>query len=186
MVATGRAPLLGVASQSIAEAVAWPRYHYVGTIGLAIAACLALDTLRTRVVLPRRLATGLLAAWIAVTLVGLLRHPYSTPHPVDARDQVTRVFYRIGRQATESRDPARVYIDNGRFHASGYSLQHRDFPGIAALFVALYRLDRVGGRDVYFIEKDAETVRLARTRPWTRTAGLLVTPEEYRRLEGGK
>ena len=170
-------PLLWATVRSFAEAT-WPRYHYVGSIGIVVAACAVLRALRDRLALPRRVAPALgrlagadVSAWSAIRTHGL---------QVDARAEVAKMTFHIGHRGPPVADPDRVFIDNRAFAAGGYFSRTTRFPGLAAAFIAFFP-GRSDGRQGGLLRRGSRRlVFAARRRRGTRTARLLVTPEELR------
>jgi hypothetical protein len=182
MIAIGRVGVLVMSLFSVVEGASWPRYHYVGSIGLAIAVCLLAAWARLLLRPAPVVAAACLSLWVLWMAVGLARNPYRTAYDMNPRQELKRLQYRVAKHVRESPDPHRAYIINQTFRSTGPYVTASDFPGQAAAFVLLYERDRVLGKDVFFVEPNHDTVAAVRRRPWSRTAGLLVTPDEYERL----
>jgi hypothetical protein len=72
-----------------------------------------------------------------------------------------------------------VFIDNGTTPRTilGGALPNFLFPGRAGVFVLLNRSDKLDGRTVRFVERDAEVLEFYAARPHTRLAHLMVKPD---------
>lgn len=146
------------------------RYHYVGQLFLVLVLAAVLTPLCRAI--PARLRGFLLAAWLVATAVS-----YATLAPPldlhrDAR-ATTQQTLRALRAAARAQPPGGdVYIPNRFFRPM--PLPGPLFPGRAALFTIFFPTNRIDGRRVFFVEKNAATVTAAKQ--GRRTADLLVLP----------
>jgi hypothetical protein len=153
-----------------------PRFHYVGTVPLAVALCLALATLAQRFGLGPRLATSALLAWIAVSVLVSARGTIVTRRSpgLVARTETARALADI-RAAIDAAPPGdAVYLDNRPFRGVGPMLVRAPqlFPGWAGLFTIFFPANVVDGRRVFFVDPNPEVIAAAEK--GRRTASLLV------------
>jgi hypothetical protein len=181
LVAVGRANVYALLKVDPWVAARVPRYHYVGTIPVA----LLLVVLVGQAVRGRAAALSgvVLAGWFAVAGSAFVR----TGWRLEERQPV-RAWVAAGLQSIDARIAAApvggdVYIENQRapFYVLGPMLGAAEFPGLAGLFVLAHAGNVVDGRRVHFVERDAATrARYSSPADNQRLAGLFVAPEDSR------
>lgn len=150
------------------------RYHYLGSVPLALMLCVAVGRAGEALQLCPAHARLLLLAWLAATAFLHARFGREIDHHDTARAEVDRTLGAI-RAAVESQPPGRpVYIANRPFRHVGWLVDRERFPGWAAVFVIFFPDDVVDGRRVYFVEPDRDAAAAARSRRGTRIASLVV------------
>ena len=166
-----------------AQAAAVDRYHYAGSLPLAVLLCLILQQLG-RIGPLRRVPPGLaLAAGLAVLAVGYAHSGMA----IDRRYKIREYFARTMREiddAVEAHPPgSTVYLENLTSPRAllGPMMPDRLFPGRAGVFVVTHPSDMVDGRRVRFIERDPEVLTWYGGRPETRLAHLLVGSQDVDR-----
>lgn len=170
IIAAGRAGLLGSNSS---WGAAQGRYHYVGTIPLAIVLCLMLARMAGR----QRVAA--LGRWVMLPLwVGLTLFAYSSSPPFDlnvsSRRETAQLLDTVRAAVAAAPPGGEVYIPNRPFRSGWILPTDRSFPGWAGVFTIFFPSNIVDGRRVYFVVDDPEV--LAAARAGKRTADLVVEP----------
>ena len=146
IIALGRAALmLKLAPQMIT----FPRYHYVGQLGLAIMLCLLLAQAAAKLTAwPKRL---LLVAWYGLTLASYAHFAPNIDHHDVAHRDTQQALAAMQLAIDRSPRGRAVYIPNHSFKPLPFfpSL----FPGWAAVFVIFHVDNRASdGRPIYFVE----------------------------------
>lgn len=161
------------------------RYHYAPPLPLVIAGCLALTVLAGRVAMPRMVATAALAVWIAALALGV----YVWPRPIDhfeaERRQVAMLLATVRARAAQAPPGATVFMLNGPMYPVNYFTPMTTFPGRVGLFVTQVPANTVDGRPLRFIARQPNLIAAVRRRAGSRTAELLVTPEEAEAISPG-
>lgn len=174
IIALGRA---GLAAGNLTFQAGQPRYHYAGTVPIAVLLCLAVDQLRRRVLARVPWAELLLIVWLVAGAIGFARSGWRP----DSRARVRQWFEATRRQleAEIDRAPpgATLHLENGEVPSviRGPAILSYDVPGRAALFVMQYPSDVVRGRRVRFVEPNRQT-REWHARRGGRLGQLLVAP----------
>jgi hypothetical protein len=150
------------------------RYHYLGLVGLAMLLAGVLQRSAAALRPSPALADGLLAAWIAATVVLHFVRPVPLQDQQESRRQTEKTLAAM-RAEIESRPRGEaVYIRNRNFPPlPAIAVPFALFPGWAAAFVVFHPENAVDGRRVYFVQRSPEVIEaLARGR---RTRDLFVT-----------
>lgn len=172
MVAMGRAVFF--AGDALHIGMSQPRYHYVGTIPLAIILGIVLAHLGAR--LPAGgVGPLLLGSWALATLgLRAASAPFIDTH-AEARVETERVVTAIRAEVAATPPGATVRIPYQQFLGTGPLIAGNPmaFPGWAALFTIVFPSNSVDGRPVFFV---ASPEVVAATAEGRRTAGLLVPP----------
>jgi hypothetical protein len=174
-VASGRADTVTLLALN-ARVDTVPRYHYVGTLILAVILALALEQTTRRWRLAR-LATIALAVWLAITAP---QHVATYRGLSSARERAwhRQVLARIQAEVDAQPDQRVVYLKNRPFRVWGRTYGGIDLPGWAGIYAIAHPQDSESHPLVRFIEPDAELLRAVRNEPGTRMAELLVGPGE--------
>jgi hypothetical protein len=174
VIAAGRA--MYTRAPALAYAASLARYHYVGTVPLAILLCVIVSQLtgglRQRGVL---FATAMLVWLSGATLLYARSAPFIDLH-ANARAETMHTLARI-RGAIASVPPgSEVRIPNQGFRSIGPLLfrSRSAFPGWAAVYTIFFPTNVADGRRVYFTDSDDAVLRAARN--GRRTADLIVSP----------
>lgn len=155
------------------------RYHYAGTIPLALMIVVLLDRATRRQ--PALVPAVILGIWFAVATYAFARSPWRIDEFFLVRQWVASALQRIDRDVAGRPAGQDAYVENEP--APGYVLgpmiHSPEFPGLAGIFVLAYPANVLRGRRVYFIERNAAVLEMFRA-PATnrRLAGLLVGPNE--------
>jgi len=182
VIAVGRGGVMAARAPSALWAVSSPRYHYVGTIGLVVALCLALARIPRR---RRSQGPWLLVAWLALAFpldVVAARSIESEAGRV-SRAQYGRVISRFRRAIEKRPEGSDVFIEN-RVFAPVRLVPLSRFPGEAAAFVFTFPENEVDGRRVYFVERHRDVLAAAAKRRGSRIDDLLISRVEKQRLKG--
>jgi hypothetical protein len=181
IVALGRA---GFRSQDLAFWASQARYHYAGTIPLAMLLCLALRELGRRGPLRFLRPEALLAGWLAVGTIGWAQSSWRPESHAAARQEIEARLSEMDVEIDRAPAGSTVYLDNGTLSRAvrGPAIDQAGLPGRAALFVIMHPSDVVRGRHVRFVEPDAG-VRAVQAARHGRLGSLLVAPEA--RAAGG-
>jgi hypothetical protein len=165
-------------SISAAAAARVARYHYVGSLPIAIVLCLILRELGglpglRAVPPPLALAAGLGAIVFGAAHYGISFQEYRAT-PQYLQQTADAIVSEIRAQPSGST----VYLENERapIHILGPVISGSLFPGRAGVYVLFNRSDQFEGRTVRFVERDAEVAQYYAQRPHTRLARLLVSP----------
>ena len=177
VVAVGRAQISIAVWHSVAQAAAFLRYHYLGTVPIVVLVCQMLQQAGRIGWLshaPRNLA---LAAGLGLLIIGKLRSaPWIDEH-ADARAWVARATGDIAKAVDAAPPGTTVYVENGATPAIGVWLG-TEFPGRAGVFQLISPAsDEIDGRRVRFIERDPKILAFWDQRPDEPIARLLVSPE---------
>jgi len=156
------------------------KYHYASPIGFLLAIGIALSRVTWRVTLPRLAVGGALVLGFVITGVLSARRT-DDDLAEEARSAMDLVDRALGAAAQEA--PAGVvYVDNAPFlparHIMLAKRQESELPGIFAYCAIAHPDFVIDGREVCFVERDAEIVQLTRERRRTNVAEHLVTPRE--------
>ena len=170
VIALGRAALmLKLAPQMIT----FPRYHYVGQLGLAMTLCLLLAQAAPKLTAwPKRL---LLVAWYGLTLASYAHFAPSIDHHDAARRDTQQALAAMQLTIDHSPPGRDVYIPNHAFKP--FLFFPTLFPGWAAVFVVFHPDNRTGdGRPIHFVEDNPGVIEALQR--GKRTEGLLATREQ--------
>ncbi len=180
LVAVGRANVYALLEVQPWVAARVPRYHYVGTIPLALLLVVLVGQAVRR---QARVASGaVLAGWLVAASAAFVRSGWR----LEERQPV-RAWVAAGMQSIDARIAAApvggdVYIENQRapFYVLGPMLGPAEFPGLAGIFVLAHPGNVVDGRRVHFVEPDAATrTHYSSPAENRRLAELLVGPEGF-------
>ena len=155
------------------------RYHYIGTLALTAAACLALAHPVGRMRWTHsRLATGaLFTGWALVSVplyhAAILSHDQT--RAANYRANHARVTKWIDERVASEPEGADAYLPNIPFAIPLVTPQM--FPRAAALFVLTDSDLRVAGRRVFFVEEDPSVLEAARAHPESKLMQILVAPD---------
>jgi hypothetical protein len=151
------------------------RYHYVGTIPLAVAIGLMLAWLGRSLPEGRGLRYALLGGWVAATLALYAVTPPFIDLNDNARAETGRVLAAIRSAVAVAPPGTDVRISNRPFLSIGpMMIRDPSFPGWAGVFTIFFPSNVVDGRRVYFVVDDPKV--LAAASHGRRTSGLLVPP----------
>jgi hypothetical protein len=181
MIAIGRGPILPSLALSPDSAAKWHRYQYLGTLPLAVVACLILEWLARRLELRARWADACFGAWLGFCAAAYVHSGHTIDHHDGDRADTAAFRAAIYRRVnTHHDDDGPVYITNMPFGAIGFMGMHwTAFPGWVAMFIAYFPDDVVSGKRIVFVEPDLATIEAVRhERAGTRTARLLAKEEE--------
>ena len=181
VIAAGRASLMLSAASSPLWMVSSPRYHYLGTLGIATVLCLALAALPLRFDRIGRLA---FIVWVGFALpldVHFARSIEGGPARA-SRGQYHRTVSKIRREVKARPEGGTVFIENRSFRPVRMLSLSR-FPGEAAAFVFSFPENAVDGRRVYFVERRPEVLRAVARRPGTRIHDLVVSLKRKRSIQ---
>ncbi len=173
VVAAGRAGFWSLFKVPMAKAALVPRYHYVGTLLLAVILSLVLAQLGTWRILRRLPGRTLAGLALAVTLLTWGRWGTAIDHHDTERAETTQMLDTIHAAVAGSAPGSAVYIPNHGFLAAGWMVG-QTFPGWGAIYTVFFPTDEVDGRRVRFVAENA--ARLAQLRPGTRAAAMYVAP----------
>jgi hypothetical protein len=175
IIAAGRSQFFDLARMG--AGAAQPRYHYVGTLPLAMMLALILAHL-TRSLLRRPAAAWmLLLGGLMLAAVPYTRQRAFINSFPAARKEVEVVQNAVRAQVAETPRGGEVYIPNRPFRAVGplYVANQVAFPGWAAVFTIFFPSNVVDGRRVYFTVEDFFVASAAKR--GKRTADLVVLVE---------
>jgi len=181
-IAVGRAPFMVIMNFDMPFMTTATRYHYLAQLGLALLLGLAaaeFANARSLSRLPAWLGPSLLSVGLALALPSYTSSARTLDPLLDRRwlDEVNRAMTDLLQRVRAAPPGSRVYVSNHR--SSRVRLVPREeFPDWAAVFVMTHREDTLEGRQVYFVEADAQLVRKFREGSNARIARLLVTPDE--------
>ncbi|HJQ83590.1 MAG TPA: hypothetical protein VKA21_05920, partial [Candidatus Binatia bacterium] len=156
--------------------IAAERYHYAGSLALAVLFCLSLDVLGRRLRVRSRVATALLVLWLAASGIAFA----TVRRPIDQHD-VQRTFAEqaLGslRRLAVSAGSDEIYVANQPFAGVGplMAVNPAVFPRLGALFLVYHPDGRLEGRRVRFVETDRRV--LAATARGVRSRWLFVAPD---------
>jgi hypothetical protein len=162
-----------------ARAAAVDRYHYAGSLPVAVLLCLVLQQIG-RLGPLRRVPPGLaLAAGLGVLAAGYARSGMVIDQRYKVREYFARAMQEINAAVAAHPPGSTVYIENltSPLVLMGM-MPERLFPGRAGVFVITHPSDMVDGRRVRFIERDPEVLTWYTDRPETRLAHLLVNAQD--------
>jgi hypothetical protein len=156
------------------------RFHYAGTIPLAMLLCLALRELGRRGPLRFLPPEALLAGWLAVGTIGWARSTWRPESHAAARQEIEARLSEMDVEIDRAPPGSTVYLVNGTLSPAvrGPAIDQAGLPGRAALFVIMHPSDVVRGRHVRFVEPDAR-VRAVQAARNGRLGSLLVAPEAH-------
>jgi hypothetical protein len=174
VIAAGRA--MYTRAPNLAYAASLARYHYVGTVPLALLLCVIMSQLTEGFRHRGTLFATVILVWLsAATVLYARTPPFIDLHPA-ARTETMHTLARI-RGAIASVPPgSEVRIPNQGFRSIGPLLFHSrsEFPGWAAIYAIFFPTNVADGRRVYFTDGDDAVLRAARH--GRRTADLIVSP----------
>ena len=183
-IAVGRWGMYSLLGYSVHQVFTVPRYHYIGPALVAVMLCLLLSEVRMgRLIRGWKIPAMVLVVWMIAT-VGANRQAARRMVFTDASEQeleYAREISNIREQIAGSPERSDVYIENTRLRFIRVWGGTAVFPHKAALFVMTFPENRVGGRRVFFVERDRGAVKELRSRTDTRISGLIVSPEEVPR-----
>ncbi|HSQ01371.1 MAG TPA: hypothetical protein VL049_29470 [Candidatus Dormibacteraeota bacterium] len=162
-----------------------PRYHYAPALPLIIGGCVALAVVAGRMAMPSRLGSAGLTLWIAALALGVYLWPRPIDHFDTERRQVAMLRTTVGARVAQAPPGADVYLLNGPMLPVNFFTPMTTFPGQAGLFVVYFPDNTIDGHRVRFIVRPPKVIAAARRHPGSRTAELLVTPDEARALDPG-
>jgi hypothetical protein len=174
MIVIGRAAFFAAAGRS--QAFIRPgRYHYAPPIPAAIALCVMLAYLGTRIRLRPMAKNALLGAWIVIALAAHYAFARPIDHHAAARRETNAVLEAVSH-AIDAGTTQGVYIPNRPFQSLGPIFVTRQdiFPGWAGVFVIFYPENQVDGKPVYFVTPDPKVISAAQE--GRRTNGLIIQP----------
>jgi hypothetical protein len=174
MIVLGRAAFFAAAHRS--QAFIRPgRYHYAPPIPAAIALCVMLAYLGSRLRLRPMAKNALLGAWILVALAAHFAFAKPIDHHANARRETNAVLEAVNH-AIDAGTAQGVYIPNRPFQSLGpIFVQRQDiFPGWAGVFVIFFPENTVDGKPVYFVTPDPKVLSAAQE--GRRTNGLIIQP----------
>jgi hypothetical protein len=160
------------------------RFQYVAPAYLVIVTGAMVAYVAAYVPASRRAADATLALWVAVVSVRALVLPVPIDHYDDERRTVDKVRAAVRASAAQSPVGRPAFVQNAGMLPVAYYAPPAEFPGWAGLFVIFEPENQIDGRTIYFVEPAATTVMAVRARQGSRTAGLLLMPDEARRLGG--
>jgi hypothetical protein len=152
------------------------RYQYSASLGLVLASGWLLSRVSQGDGVRRFLPIGCLALWLLIPGASTWVRAESAAFGERSRASYARAIGKIERQVERGPKDAPVYMENRGFALK--NLARAAFPDLAAMFVLTYPDDRVAGRSVYFVERDAAALADLRSRPGSRAARILISPEE--------
>jgi hypothetical protein len=121
-------------------------------------------------------APALLLAALATPLLSYGRDHPPLYSPKDARHETEITLHRIRAAADQQPGDGPVCIRNGDFSsATSGPRQPKEFPGWAALYAIFEPRNEIGGRRIYFSEKDPAVPAVA---PSGRRSAELIVPVE--------
>jgi hypothetical protein len=183
LIAVGRAHIYQVLGIPPGQAASVDRYHYAGSLPVAVVVCLVLQQVG-RLGPLRRVPPGLaLAAGLGVLAVGYTRSGMRIDQHYACRMYFARTMQEIRDAVASYPEGSTVYLENlsSPRLLLGPVMPDRLFPGRAGVFVITHPSDMVDGRRVRFIEHDPEVLAWYLDRPGTRLAQLLVNSEDVTR-----
>jgi len=154
------------------------RYHYLPAAAIAIALCLVISRLGSR--LPAGFARpGRLLVVLALVLSILPFYLSSLPaartiHHIRQDERFEQAMLKLEGELDNSTGQAEIYIPNDPFKAYPWKYTPNLFPGFAGLFIIHYPDNVVHGKRVYFLEPSEELVAFYHARKGSRIAELLV------------
>jgi hypothetical protein len=178
LIATGRSGTYAMFSISAASAGRVARYHYAGSLPIAIILCLILQQLGRLPAFGAIPAPLALVAGLGAIVYGAVLHPLSIQLYNASPQYLQKTIDGIIAEVHAQPPGSSVYLENER--APGYilgpAIPNALFPGRAGVFVLFERSDQIDGRTVRFVERDPEVAQYYAVRPDTRLARLLVSP----------
>ena len=179
LIAIGRGHIYQVFNVPPAQAASVDRYHYAGSLPVAVLLCLVLQQIG-RLGPLRRVPSGLaLAVGLGALAAGYAHSGMVIDQRYKVRDYFARTLQEINAAVAAHPRGSTVYIEN---HTSPRVLlgimPDRLFPGRAGVFVITHPTDMVDGRRVRFIEHDPDVLAWYIDRPETRLAQLLVNSQD--------
>jgi hypothetical protein len=178
LIASGRSVTYALFNISAASAGRVARYHYAGSLPVAIILCLILQQVGRlpafrAIPAPLALVTGL-----GAIAYGAVLHPLAIQLYEASPEYLQKTIDGIVAEVRAQPPGSTVYLENER--APGYilgpAIPSALFPGRAGVFVLFERSDQLEGRTVRFVERDPEVAQYYAQRPDTRLARLLVSP----------
>jgi hypothetical protein len=178
LIAAGRSSTYAMFSISAAAAARVARYHYVGSLPVAIVLCLILQQLGRLPGLRAVPSPVALVAGLGVIGFGAAHYGVSIQEYRATPRYLQQTADAIAAEIRAQPPGSTVYLENERAPAYvlGPAIPGFLFPGRAAVYVLFNRSDQFEGRTVRFIERDAEVAQYYAQRPHTRLARLLVGP----------
>jgi hypothetical protein len=178
LIALGRANLYYTFQQSLAFAAVTSRYHYAGSIPVAVLLALILwqvGRLPALRAIPGWLGAG---AGIAFVVAGQLLYPVAIDDHYRCHDYFFYTQQEIARAVAAAPPGATVYIENRESprHLLGV-LDNKLFPGRAAVYVLTHDSATVDGRHVRFVERNPDVLEFVLARPETPLARIMVGPD---------
>ncbi len=177
VIAAGRAELYVMFSADLAEAAKAPRYHYLGTIPIAVLLSLILGHLsreRWIAAVPGPLA---LIAGLGVLVAGYELSGFRVDSHAATRAEFARMAAEIEQAVATVPPGAVVRIDNLQVTGAFGPWLEVAFPGRAAIFLLISTSDELDGRRVRFVEPKANVLDYWRAHAHGRLATLLEPPE---------
>ena len=180
LIAVGRAHLYEQFGVGFAKAAATSRYHYAGSIPMALLlAAMVWQVGRLEVL--RAVPSGLaFAGGLGVLVFGALRYGLTIDEHQRCRQYFAVTQQEIAAAVAAKPPGATVYIENQTtpIYVIGM-LGNRLFPGRAGVFVLTQPTDTLDGRVVRFIEPDVDVLYYNAVKP--RMKELLVSPDDVPR-----
>ncbi len=156
---------------SLAEAVAQPRYYYVGILILALIVGAVLASASAN-----RVGQVLFVPWLSMWLITCWLNPPAIDPHLESRTEASFLVAWMRSLADRAAPGQEVYIPNRTFHAiSPLFINRHEFPGWAGLFSIYYPDPTIDGHRVFFVERDPGVRATHRTS--RRLASVLVAPE---------
>jgi hypothetical protein len=154
------------------------RYHYIGTLSIALVLCASLGELSGR--WPRLGWWGRIAAtaWFFALFPQYLQSGQSVTYGPRMRSNYTTARAEILKSIHRAKLDV-VYIKNSQFSNARRKMK---IPGLAAVFVISFPENTLEGKRVYFEERDQEFRTSVRARPDSRLAELIISPKQGREL----
>jgi hypothetical protein len=186
VLAVGTYAVIGIArvkvykGLSAAQAAAWLRYHYQGTIPIAVLLCLILDQIAQTVRMSVRVRGLFVAVVLVVAMTGYLRSNFRIDERPATRAYFKRTAQEVARAAAAAPPGTTVYLENGRATPDvvGIFLEIV-FPGRAGVFfLQSPKTDVVDGHRIRFIERDPKVLEYWAARPNEPLGKLLVSPRD--------
>ena len=156
------------------------KYHYATSIGFVLALGIALSRTSWKGTTPRLVAAGVLALGL-VAWNALVARQMDDGLGEEARQGVAFVERGLAT-ALEEAPGEDVYVSNAPFPPARHMLiagrQEWAFPGIFAYCAIAHPDFVVHGRELFFVEEDAEVVEKTRTQRRAPVAAHLLSPGE--------
>jgi len=175
-VALARAPLYVLLDWAPSKVAATARYHYLAQAALALAVCVSLHALSTR--LPPRVGSAVIVVALALVLHAESRRLHVFDHHASSRIAVEMLLGGVRRAAAAAPPGTTVRVRNRAFPQASPFIAYRPetFPGTAALFMIFFPENEIDGRPVLF---EAQNPRVLEARKeGGRITTLLVPPAD--------